>query len=159
VPSLGTNLGILAGGTMSAGNTYTVVSGNVSVGTGTYVVGTLTAALTLTSGPVVIYITTAFSGSVVNNIPKNPGTPGNLAFMVAPTAVTADLPGGSYALYAPDTDLQIHGNNDIYGAIVGNSVTITGTPNFHYDRSLASTKVGSFDCSLPEVSRASPVVA
>lgn len=159
VPSLGANLGALSGGTLASGNTYTVVSGTVTAGAGTYVIGSLSGTLTVSSGPVVIYITTAFSASVVNNIPSNPGTPGNLVFMVGPGAVTADLPGGSYAMYAPDTALAIHGNNDIYGAIVGNSITITGTPNLHYDRSLANTKIGSFDCSLPEVSRASPVVA
>jgi hypothetical protein len=159
VPSLGTNLGIQVDGALAPGNTYTAVSGNVTVGAGTYVIGTLAASLTLTSGPVVIYVTTAFDASVTNSIPSKPGVPGNLVFMFGPSVVGARLGGGSYAMYAPDTDLEIHGNSDIYGAIVASSVRITGTPNLHYDRALASAKAGSFDCALPEVSRASPVVA
>src|SRR5262249_40547846 len=141
------------------GNTYTTVSGNVSVGAGTYVIGTLSASLTVTSGPVVIYITTAFSADVTNNIPSAPGNPGNLVFMVGPGVSTLALPSGSYAIYAPDTNLTFKGNSQIYGAIVGASISITGTPNLHYDRALASLTVGSFDCSPLEVSRASPVVA
>ncbi|TMQ15601.1 MAG: hypothetical protein E6J90_25230 [Deltaproteobacteria bacterium] len=159
VPSLGANLGVQVGGTLSPGNTYTAVSGSVSIGAGTYVIGALTASLTVTSGPVIIYVTTAFGADVTNHVPSSPGTPGNLIFMIGPNVASVGLPEGSYAMYAPDTDLAIHGNNDIYGAIVGASITITGTPNLHYDRALATTVVGSFDCALPEVSRASPVVA
>ena len=158
-PDLGASLGVLAGGTMSPGRAYTVVSGNVSVGAGTYVVGALTASLTVTSGPVVIYVTTAFSASVTNNIPSNPGTPGNLVFMIGSAVSSFELPGGSYALYAPDTDLSLHGNDDVYGAVVGRNIDITGTPNFHYDVALASLTVGTFDCSPTEISRASPVIA
>jgi hypothetical protein len=159
VPSLGSNLGAVSSGALSPGNTYTTVSGNVAVGAGTYVVDTLSASLTLTSGPVVIYVTTAFSAEVVNYIPSVPGTPGNLVFMIGPDVSTASLPGGSYAIYAPDTELALHGNIEVYGAVVGESIKITGTPDLHYDRALASLTVGDFDCAPLEVSRASPVIA
>lgn len=159
IPTLGSNLGALSGGTMVANNTYTTVSGNVNVGAGTYVVGTLSANLTLTSGPVVIYITTAFSADITNNIPGTPGSPANLVFMVGAGVSSLSLPDGSYAIYAPDTDVSFRGNNEIYGALVGKSISITGTPNLHYDRALSSLTVGSFDCSPLEVSRASPVIA
>jgi hypothetical protein len=158
-PSLGANLGEVSSGELSPGNTYTTVSGNVTVGAGTYVVGTLSANLTVTSGPVVIYVTTAFSADITNSIPSTPGKPGNLVLMIGPGVSSLNLPGGSYAMYAPDTELSLHGNTDVYGAIVGTEIKITGTPNLHYDRSLATLTVGEFDCSPTEVSRASPVVA
>jgi hypothetical protein len=159
VPDLGASKGALSGGTMAPGSAYTTVSGNVSVGAGTYVVATLSASLTVTSGPVIIYVTTAFSATVTNNLPSNPGTPGNLVFMIGSAVSSLELPGGSYALYAPDTDLSLHGNDDVYGAVVGRTITITGTPNFHYDKALSSITVGSFDCSPIEISRAAPVIA
>jgi hypothetical protein len=159
VPSLGSNLGAQSGGTLFPGNTYTTVSGNVIVTAGTYVIGSLSGSVTVASGPVVIYITTELTADVTNYIPFAPGKPGNLVFMLGPTASTSKLPGGSYAIYAPDTELAIHGNVAIYGAIVGKSIQITGTPDLHYDRALASLTVGEFDCAPLEVSRASPVVA
>src|SRR5262249_48008959 len=158
-PTLGASLGSQSGGTLSPGNTHTSVSGNVAVPAGTYVIGSLSGSLTVTSGPVVIYVTTSFSATITNHIPITPGTPGNLVFMVGPSVTSLDLPDGSYAIYAPDTDLAFHGNTDFYGAIVGDTVTITGTPDLHYDRALASLVVGDFDCSPTEISRASPVVA
>ncbi|HET7500575.1 MAG TPA: hypothetical protein VFK02_06210 [Kofleriaceae bacterium] len=159
VPTLGVNLGAQTGGELFPGNTYTTVSGDVSVGAGTYVVGTLSARLTVTSSPVVIYVSSGFGATVVNAIPAAPGNPGNVVFMVGSAVSDLDVPGGSYAMYAPDTDLSFKGNDDIYGALVGKSLKITGTPNLHYDKALASLTVGSFDCSPIEVSRASPVIA
>ena len=41
------------------------------------------------------------------------------------------------ALYAPNADVQVNGNGDVMGAVVGRSVTFTGNAAFHYDESLA----------------------
>lgn len=159
VPTLGMNLGAVSTGTLLPGNTYTTVSGKVLVGAGTYVVGTLSAELTVLSGPVVIYVTAAFSPEVANNIPGIPGSPGNIVFMIGPAVSSASVPGGSFAIYAPDSELALKGNDDVYGALVGQTIKITGTPNLHYDRALATLAVGELDCSPTEVSRASPVIA
>lgn len=40
-------------------------------------------------------------------------------------------------VYAPNADVQINGNGDIFGAVVGAVVTFTGNAAFHYDESLA----------------------
>lgn len=40
--------------------------------------------------------------------------------------------------YAPAGDITLRGNSDIMGSIVGRTVTISGTPAFHYDESLAN---------------------
>jgi hypothetical protein len=130
-PTLGTNLGAQSGGELFPGNTYTTVSGDVSAGAGTYVIGTLSGTLTVTSGPVVLYITAGFDAAITNEIPGAPGNPGNLVLMIGPAVSDLDVPAGSYAMYAPDTDLSFKGNSDIYGALVGRSLKITGTPNLH----------------------------
>lgn len=40
-------------------------------------------------------------------------------------------------VYAPNADVQVNGNGDIMGAVVGAVVTFTGNAAFHYDESLA----------------------
>ena len=158
LPTLGSNLGAVAGGSPAANNTYTTVAGNVTLSPGTYVIDTLTANVTVSSGPVIVYIKSGFNPSGITN---TTGVPGNLLFMVGPAVATIDLTniGGYYAVYAPDTTIGLHGNQDIYGAIVGKSLAITGTPAIHYDRALASASAGSFSCGTPELSRAEPIVA
>ena len=42
------------------------------------------------------------------------------------------------AVYAPNADVQINGNGDVMGAVVGNIITFTGNAAFHYDESLAN---------------------
>lgn len=41
-------------------------------------------------------------------------------------------------VYAPNADVSIVGNGDVYGAVVGKTVKVTGNANFHYDESLAA---------------------
>lgn len=46
-------------------------------------------------------------------------------------------------VYAPNAAVQINGNGDVMGAIVGRTVTLTGNAAFHYDESLASEDDGT----------------
>ncbi|MEY4941207.1 MAG: hypothetical protein RIQ93_2942, partial [Verrucomicrobiota bacterium] len=41
-------------------------------------------------------------------------------------------------IYAPNAALDIAGNGDIKGAVVGDTITLNGLGNFHYDESLAN---------------------
>ena len=41
------------------------------------------------------------------------------------------------AVYAPNGSVQINGNGDVMGSVVGREVIITGNANFHYDEALA----------------------
>lgn len=41
-------------------------------------------------------------------------------------------------VYAPHADVQVNGNGDIMGAVVGATITFTGNAAFHYDESLAA---------------------
>lgn len=64
----------------------------------------------------------------------------------ATTAATSgeqsiQIAGNGYlsgVVYAPNANVKVNGNADVLGAIVGNSVTMNGSANFHYDESLAS---------------------
>jgi hypothetical protein len=42
------------------------------------------------------------------------------------------------AIYAPNADVQVNGNGDIMGAVVGATITFTGNAAFHFDESLAA---------------------
>jgi hypothetical protein len=56
---------------------------------------------------------------------------------------TADwsMTGGTdayFATFAPNHDIAVTGNGDVYGATVGHDVTGTGNATFHYDESLGT---------------------
>lgn len=40
-------------------------------------------------------------------------------------------------VYAPNADVKINGNGNVMGSVVGNTITLTGNAEFHYDESLA----------------------
>ena len=40
-------------------------------------------------------------------------------------------------LYAPNSTINVHNNNEIYGAIVGNTVSLKNNNTFHSDNSAA----------------------
>lgn len=156
-PSTGSTVASCAECAPATNTTYTTMSGNVTIGPGTYVVGTLSATLTINSGPVLIYVTSSFSPTVTNNT----GVPSNVIFMLTSGVRSASLPGGFMGIYAPDTDLSMHGNGDIYGAVVGSTITISGTPAIHYDTGMAAAVAGGYNCvaTPTEISRSSPAVA
>jgi hypothetical protein len=41
-------------------------------------------------------------------------------------------------IYAPNAAVKITGNGDVQGAVIGNTITLSGNGNFHYDESLAN---------------------
>ena len=71
---------------------------------------------------------------------------GNLTIIMCPNGST---PPGSmtissnaalYAdIYAPQSNITLSGTGDIYGAVVGKSITMSGTSNIHYDLSLSGS--------------------
>ncbi|HLD78469.1 MAG TPA: collagen-binding domain-containing protein, partial [archaeon] len=46
---------------------------------------------------------------------------------------TTEFYGG---LYAPNADIDIGGNAEIYGSVIAQEVVTSGTPQIHYDESL-----------------------
>ncbi len=173
IPTVGTNQGNQTfshgANALAPNQTYGVVSASANatlqLSAGTYVVTSLSlsanAQLVVTSGPIVIYFTSSvdLSGGGVANSGL---VASNLLFFGGPAAHTATLTGGSsasFAMYAPDTDISISGNGDIYGAVVGRTVTDGGTGAIHYDLELQHASASGFVCPSTEVSRASPVIA
>ena len=60
---------------------------------------------------------------------------------VNPTAQHFDIGGGPTLIgvvYAPNADVDIHGNPDVMGSIVANNITVRGDSKFHYDEALAN---------------------
>jgi hypothetical protein len=46
-------------------------------------------------------------------------------------------------IYAPNAEVKITGNSDLYGSIVGKSIELTGSGSFRYDQSLANYTGGT----------------
>ncbi|CAN5850540.1 hypothetical protein BH11MYX3_BH11MYX3_03120 [soil metagenome] len=158
--------------TATPNNTWGAVNvGNgetLNLTTGTYIFDHMDVkgAVTVT-GPVTVYLkcSTSTTAMTMNNGLLNPGTPQkstNLVFMLGPTCATADFAGGSnsaFAVYGPDTAIDVHGNSDMFGAVVGKSLTLSGGIDIHYDKALGGATNGGFSCAATEISRSSPVVA
>jgi Flp pilus assembly protein TadG len=89
------------------------------------------------TGDVTIYVTrdlTFNGGSFVNNVTnKAENLTINMTGGVA--AITFGSPFYG-VLYAPDTDVTISGDADVYGAVVADDLRITGNAIGHYDESL-----------------------
>jgi hypothetical protein len=87
--------------------------------------------------PTRIYVTgNLYRGGnvIVNNSTQ---TPVNLQIFM--TGGTAEVTSGNDfhgVIYAPNTAVTIDGNSDLYGAVVGKTLTITGSGAGHYDESL-----------------------
>jgi len=91
------------------------------------------------TGDVTIYVTrdlTFNGGSFVNNVTNKAE---NLTIMMSSPGSVANIVFGTPfygVLYAPDTDVTISGDADVYGAVVANNLRVTGNALGHYDESL-----------------------
>ncbi|HZL87728.1 MAG TPA: pilus assembly protein TadG-related protein [Pirellulaceae bacterium] len=89
------------------------------------------------TGDVTIYVTrdlTFNGGSYVNNLTEKADS-----LTILMTGGVASITFGSPfygVLYAPDTDVTISGDADVYGAVVANNLKVTGNALGHYDESL-----------------------
>jgi hypothetical protein len=130
--------------TLNAHNTLTL-------GPGTYNINSLSLA-----GQAVLAVTGAVTINVQGTgktlpidlqggaVTNNSGIANNLQINYAGTG-SIKVAGGTNSFLvidAPNASLEMVGNSDIYGAIVANQITNTGTPKFHYDRN-AKTPVPS----------------
>lgn len=90
------------------------------------------------SNPAIVYITSGLdlSGGTLYNTSAQPK---NMVFMLAKD-VKAKMTGGAAAyavVYGPQADFEITGGTDLYGAIVGRTVTLQSGASIHYDTDLA----------------------
>jgi len=124
-----------------------VTSGVLRLQAGTYVFDSLTMtgqSLLQVDGATTIYITGAGGGSLdlSGGSVTNDGPPRNLTLKVGPGVTSEVVVTGSasaaFGLYAPTADIRVAGGSDIFGSLVGRSVTSVGSTAIHYDRSLGS---------------------
>jgi type II secretory pathway pseudopilin PulG len=100
------------------------------------------------AGPVNIYMVGAGNITVGGNgIYNGSGVPSNLRIWNASSAPTTLGGNGdlSAVVYAPNSAVSLSGNGSIYGAVVGNTVSVTGggtSGGFHYDVALRSAALG-----------------
>ncbi|MBN2830870.1 MAG: hypothetical protein JXL82_01135 [Candidatus Omnitrophica bacterium] len=119
-----------------SGNAQLTLSGDVNI----YLTGTSALNITgsgrlVVSGNAKVYIdgSANISGAgVVNNtqLPKN--------FMLYGTFTSSNIQvsgsGVFYGgIYAPDTAVSVTGNGGLYGAVVGDTITVTGSSSIHFD--------------------------
>ncbi|MCL5037088.1 MAG: hypothetical protein M1269_08235 [Chloroflexi bacterium] len=96
--------------------------------------------LILQSGKATIYIKNNWDTSG-NGIVNNTLNPSNLTIIGTSTSHTIRTSGNSlayYGIYAPNADITLTGNSDLYGAIVGNSFTASGNASLHRDLSITA---------------------
>lgn len=89
------------------------------------------------SGPTTIYVTgNLYRGGMVT-VNNSTQLPANLKILM--TGGTAQVTSGNDfygVIYAPNTSVTVDGSSDLYGAVVGKTLTITGSGAGHYDESL-----------------------
>jgi hypothetical protein len=109
------------------------------------------ASLTISNGTqhTDIYISNQLSltgGGLINTSTKAPqlsllacGNPASPA-----TWTVAGGAGAYYSVYAPNHDVQVSGNGDIYGAILGKNISFSGNGKIHYDAALLNNRGYTF---------------
>lgn len=108
----------------------------------------LTGGSTLqVNGPTVIYITDTFDTSGGTLINSN-GVPGDLRVYAHPYPLPAGSvapnpgikfsggAGSALAVHAPEMPIVVGGSGHVYGAILGETITVLGDASFHYDTAL-----------------------
>lgn len=129
----------------AAGNFLLDGNKNINLPQGTYFFRDFTLAgnsVLTVSGPTTIYVTgNLYRGGLVtvNNLSNRAC---NLQIIM--TGGTAAVTSGNDfygVIYAPNTDVTVDGSADLYGAIVGKTLTLTGTGAGHYDESLKMEQI------------------
>ena len=124
-----------------SGSGLGTINGNVTI----YVTGSLSLSgssriVILPGGSLTIYLngTLNVSGGAIVNQTLNPH---NLTIYGTSTCTTASYSGSSAlygTIYTPVANTTISGGVNVYGAVIGRSVTISGGAAVHYDNSLGN---------------------
>lgn len=132
------------------GDVSVTAQGNITLQPGVYVFRTLDLTgqgkITVNGGPVEIYIVgDGQDGSIDLDLGGGSGLNNNTKS--APDCIiycgenvsNVKLRGNSsayFAVYAPEGDAELVGTSDLFGSVIADTVSVTGTPFIHYDRAL-----------------------
>ena len=130
--------------TAGTAETYVTIVVNGDVG-GNITIGNHVNAQIYFTGNADLKIGQIANNNVDNAVSTNPSRAGHLQFYgISPTVAGATQsinitpPGALFAtIYAPNADVTLTGNPDIYGAIVCHNFSGNGNTGFHYDKALA----------------------
>jgi hypothetical protein len=126
-------------------------STTTTLNAGSYFFDTLSlggsATMNIASSPIVIYIQDTSAAIPLNitggSFSNSGGVPNNLTFVYNGTQ---EIHIGSISsntlfatIYAPNAKIVFDGNGSIYGAVIGNTVSVTGGGHIIYDTTLGST--------------------
>jgi Tfp pilus assembly protein PilX len=142
--------------TLAPGTYGNVMAGGhktINVSTGTYNVNSIvlsgSSSIVVTSGPVIFNVGGSgvstpidFGGGSTANLS---GIPSNLQFNYGGTGHIVLSSGGTQSyevLNAPNSDVTVSGGGDVYGSILGRTVTLGGGTSVHFDRALQSGATG-----------------
>lgn len=121
------------------GDVTLVVSGPVSTGGNTTIKVAATGSLTIyATGNVDI-------GASFTNINANPHQPAKCQILCTPSCSTVNWSGSNDfigVVYAPSSTVNLTASSNMYGAVVGNNITISGNSAIHYDECLQSITFG-----------------
>ncbi|MBI4518255.1 MAG: hypothetical protein HY699_20840 [Deltaproteobacteria bacterium] len=133
-----------------AGTTYLGsinLSGNsaMTLNPGTYTAASISlsgnASLTINNaaGPVYLYVTGTVSASGNGIATGSNDSTRFILYQIGGSSV-AIVGNGLFrgGVYAPDSNLAVSGNGDLYGSFVGNQISINGNGGIHYDQKLQS---------------------
>ncbi|WP_428940065.1 DUF7305 domain-containing protein [Fontivita pretiosa] len=136
---------------VSLGNLTGSGNGSIVLNSGNYYVNNINTSGNYTiriNGRVKLYV--AGSISLSGNVSTQGNLPGNFAINVLNSGNVA-LSGNSslYAdIYAPNSAVTVSGNGDLFGRIVGKTLSISGNGKFHYDEDLGAVS----EASAPTIS-------
>ena len=89
------------------------------------------------TGDVTIYVTRDLTFNGDSHVITDASKAENLTIMMTGGVANIIFSEPFYGvLYAPDSDVTISGNADVYGAVVANNLNVTGNALGHYDESL-----------------------
>jgi len=107
-----------------------------------------------TSVPISVYVTGSFSatGNTTIGVPTDPTQ--FLLILASPeqATISGDWAGNTEfygGVYAPTGDIEIKGNAEIFGSVIGEHVIITGDAQIHYDEALIDIgPTGSYELEV-----------
>lgn len=134
-PGVYNNMKLTGQNTIVLNGTY-YFKGDISLAGGAQLVVT---------GPTIIYVdgTVDLSGGSLTN---NTGTATNFHIFGTDSCTSVTLTGGAQAytaVYARKADISVKGDSDLYGSLVGKTITESGNAPIHFDRAL-SEETGNY---------------